>query len=37
MKRKNKMNEEKFIDLAYIVLTLSLMGGFLTLVLKHLG
>ena len=37
MKRKNKMNEEKFIDLVYIVLTLSLIGGFLTLVLKRLG
>lgn len=36
MKRKNKMDEEKFIDLAYIVLTLSLMGGFLTVVLKHI-
>ena len=35
MKRKNKIDEEKFVDLAYIVLTLSLMGGFLTLVLKH--
>ncbi len=35
MKRKNKIDEEKFVDLAYIVLTLSLMGGFLTLVFKH--
>ncbi len=37
MNRKKRINSEKFIDLAYIVLTLSLMGGFLTLVLKHLA
>jgi hypothetical protein len=35
MKRKNKIDSEKFIDLAYIVLILSLMGGSLTFVLKH--
>jgi|13_taG_2_1085334.scaffolds.fasta_scaffold00697_31 hypothetical protein len=35
MKRKNKINSEKFIDLAYIVLLLSVMIGSLKVVLNH--
>jgi len=37
MKKNNKkVNQDNIVDLIYIVATLSLMGGFLHQVLKHL-
>jgi len=35
MKRKEKINSEKFINLAYIVLLLSIMIGSLKVVLNN--